>query len=425
MSKTFLNKPAILGGEPIKTGSWPKWPYVTEEDIDRVVNVLRHGKWNRSGYSDFSDESHAVQFERQLCHVTGIKYALACANGTAAIEIGLRATGLPLGSEVIVPAYTFVASATAVLQVGALPVFSDIEHDTYNIDVKSVEQLINPNTRAIVAVHMGGRPFDIDAIGKIAKKHGLILLEDCAQAIGATWKGQSVGGFGDVGTFSFQNSKNMSSGEGGAVVTNNYKIAEMAYSLHHIGRKVGGKFYEHYYAAWNYRITEMQAAILLGQIDRLEEQTRTRNKNGEFLNKLLMEIDGIKVPPCDKRITSHGYHLYLFQIEEEKFGLDRDLFIKSLRAENIPCSSGYPLPLYKNPLFQEKNFGNKGYIEGRTIDYKRMYCPVAEKLVKQTVSFPQFILLSSRSDMEHIAEAIYRIKKYAVEIKKSEEGRLL
>ncbi|UVI31990.1 DegT/DnrJ/EryC1/StrS family aminotransferase [Paenibacillus spongiae] len=410
------SKPAILGGERLKAEPWPNWPYMTDGDIEELVQVLKSGNWCRICYGEDSDESKIVQFERSFARMQDARYAVSCSNGTAALEIALRAAGIKPGDEVIVPAFTFIASASAVLQIGGLPVFADIEEDTFCIDPDSVEQLINPNTRGIVVVHMGGRPANMDRIMEIARKHRLIVIEDCAQANLAEWRGQKVGSIGDAGTFSFQNSKNISSGEGGAVTTNSEEIADMSYSLHHIGRKKGDRFYTHHYASWNYRLTEIQAAILLSQMSRAEEQNAIRQENGRYLYELLSGIEGIRLPRQDDRITNNGYHLYLFNIDEERFGINRDLLLEALYAEGVPLFGGYG-PLYKNPLFTEKNFGVNGYIEGKTVDYQSAYCPNVEKVSKTGMGFYQSTLLGTREDMETLAESIIRIRNHAHELK--------
>lgn len=214
----------------------------------------------------------------------------------------------------------------------------------------------------------------------------------------------------------------MSSGEGGVVVTDDEEIADMSYSLQHIGRKKGRPFYEHHYASWNYRMTEIQAAILLGQMDRAEEQNKTRQENAKILGEMLAAVEGIETLPGDPRVTNHAYHLFLFRVDRERFGLDRDLFVKALMAEGVPYFAGYPIPLYKNPLFQKKNFGVKGFIEGKTVDYASMHCPVAEELCPVTMGFAQNVLLGTRSDMEALVETVLRIRRHAGDICLRESG---
>ncbi|GIP34974.1 DegT/DnrJ/EryC1/StrS aminotransferase family protein [Paenibacillus sp. J2TS4] len=413
------SKPAILGGNPFPSNTWPRWPFVSEEDIRRVTDVLKSGNWCRALFAPDSEESMTVRFEQGFARMHQAKYAVACANGTAAIEIALRAAGVQPGDEVIVPAYSFVASATAVLQIGGLPVFADIERDTYCLDPASAERYITANTRAIVVVHMAGRPANMDAIGELAKKYNLVIVEDSAQAHMAEWQRRRVGAIGDVGTFSFQNSKNMTSGEGGIIITDNPDIAEMSYSLQHIGRKKGRPFYEHHYACWNYRLTEIQAAILIGQMDRAEEQNRKRQENAKYLKQLMASIKGLEMLPDDPRVTNHGYHLYMFRVDREQFGLDRDTLVKALAAEGVPYFGGYPIPLYKNPLFQEKNFGVNGFIEGKTIDYRSTHCPVVEQLCPVTMGFAQNVLLGTKENLEMLVETVLRIQKHAYEIAKT------
>ncbi|MGB9597791.1 MAG: DegT/DnrJ/EryC1/StrS family aminotransferase, partial [Candidatus Poribacteria bacterium] len=301
----------------------------------------------------------------------------------------------------------------AVLQVKAIPIFADIDPDTYNIDPNEVEKAITERTKAIIPVHIGGCPADMDAIMDIAKRHNLIVIEDCAQAHSAEWKGKKVGSIGDMGCFSFQSSKNLCAGEGGIITTNNQELGDKCWSFHNCGRVREGAWYEHPLLGSNLRMTEWQAAILLSQMKRLDEQTKIRNENALYLDKKLSEIEGIKPQKRDEKVTTHAYHLYIFRYDASKFNnVPRAKFLQALSAEGIPCSPGYN-PLYKDDLFKapiEKCPLSCGYYKGK-IDYTKVECPVAERACREEgVWFFQSMFLGDKSDMDDIVNAIKKIK---------------
>ncbi|NBP74006.1 MAG: DegT/DnrJ/EryC1/StrS family aminotransferase, partial [Alphaproteobacteria bacterium] len=291
------------------------------------------------------------RFEAACANRFGRRHAIAVTNGSAALDAAVAALGLGPGDEVIVPSYTFVATASAVALVGAVPVFVDIQPSTYNIDPDSVEAAITPRTRAIIAVHIAGRPADLDRLTALAKKHDIRLIEDAAQAHAAAWKGQRVGAIGDLGTFSFQASKNLNAGEGGFITTSNSELAQRAWSLHNCGRSPEGAWYEHPLIGGNYRLGEFQAGLLLSQLKSLDELAERRSRNGEALGNAIEGIEGIDTTEPDERITTHAYHLFVMRYSAAAFnGLSRDHFIEALNAEGIPCSAGYR-PLYGEPAF--------------------------------------------------------------------------
>src|SRR5262249_48868705 len=260
-----------------------------------------------------------------------------------------------------VPAYTYVATATAVLQVNAVPIFVDIDPNTYNIDPQRGEAAITPRTRAMIPVHFAGQPADMDVLVEIGRRHRIFIVEDAAHAHGAEWRGKKVGALAAGGTFSFQASKNMTAGEGGVILTNDQHVATLCDSYLWAGRKVGRPWYEHYRLGWNYRMTEFQAAILLQQLSRLEEQNSRRTQNVTRLFDPLGGISGIAPLRADPRVTRHSYHICMFRYSEEGFeGLPRDRFLEALAAEGIPGIGGYSHPLYRNPMFLDKDFYPRG-----------------------------------------------------------------
>lgn len=391
---------ALHGGAPVRTRPWPAWPVWDEEDAQAAADVVRSGKWF-AGSGTKNQE-----FAEYYCRAHQARYAVPCANGTQALEIAMRAAGVAAGDEVITTPYTFIATASATVQINAVPVFADVDPGTLNLDPASVEAAVTERTRAIVAVHIGGCPADMDALTDVARRKGLILIEDAAQAHLAEWSGQRVGAIGTAGTFSFQASKNLNAGEGGIVITNDEETFERAWSLSNCGRVRNGGWYEHRMLSGNYRLCELQAALLLTQTRRLESQTRRRNENALYLAGRLAEAEGIRPLTRDPRVTQHAYHLFIFRYRREAFGgLPRAEFINALKAEGIPCSPGYS-PLYRSPAFKIDAATHP--FAGR-IDYGAMHLPAVEQACEEAVWLGQNLLLAERSDMDDIVDAIRKI----------------
>src|SRR3984885_14673928 len=428
-----MAKLALLGGTPVRQMPFPSWPVWDEREENALLGVLRSGKWWRFSYGvgvelkepETGDRSRVVEFQEAFARHHQAKFGLACANGTAAIEVLLKALGIGPGDEVIVPAYTYVATATAVLQVNAVPVFVDIDADTYNIDPQKVEAAITSRTRAIIPVHFAGQPADMDALMEIARRHRIFVVEDAAHAPGSEWKGKKVGAFAEGGAFSFQASKNMTAGEGGLITTNDEKLASLCDSFRWAGRQVGRPWYEHYRLGWNYRITEFQAAILLQQLQRLEEQNSCRIENARRLSHRLAHVDGISTLRVDPRVTRHAYHIYMFRYSQEGCGgLPRPQFLRALGAEGIPCISGYSHPLYQNPMFVNKDFYPRGCPltcghYNQDVDFTKYaaLCPVAERAcATEAVWLGHRLLLGSRVDVDDIANAVEKIRENAAEL---------
>src|SRR5262249_19921668 len=259
--------------------------------------------------------------------------------------------------EVIVPPYTFLSTATAVVEANAIPVFADISLDTFNLDPGAVERAVTPRTRAIIAVHFAGQVAEMGEIMRIARKHKLIVLEDAAHAQGATYKERAAGSIGQFGSFSFQSSKNMTAGEGGIITTNNDALAESCRSIQNCGRVPRGVWYEHHVISGNYRLGEFQGAVLNAQLDRLEEQTKKRDLNGRYLAGQLSKLPGVYPQKRKVDHTRNSYHLFMMRVDTTEFGVDRGMLIKALKEEGIPCSAGYGYSLNQQPLFRNKAFG--------------------------------------------------------------------
>jgi len=374
----------------------------TEEEA--ILGVLRSGSW-------FLGE-RVAEFERTFTEYCEAKHGVSVSSGTVALQVALEAAGVVLGDEVIVPSYTFIATASSGALVGGVPVFVDVDPDTYLIDPAAVEAAITEKTKAIIAVHIAGQPADLDALTAIAAKHGVLLIEDSAQAHAAAWKGRRVGAIGDLGTFSFQASKNLNAGEGGFIVTDDEELQLRAWSIHNCGRAPGGEWYEHPLVGGNYRLTEMQAALALSQLRRLDEQTEKRTDSAALLTEQLSEIEGIRPLAVDERVTRHAFHLYVFRYDADAFGgAAREQFLKALAAEGIPCAAGYK-PLYREPAFQARfsDFPLSSPAFGGRPDYSGVHCPVTERIcADEAVWLTQNLLLGTESDISQISEAIAKI----------------
>jgi len=406
-----LPKLAIDGAEPVRRKPFPQWPIFDEQEAKALNEVLHSHVWGIDG-------KKIKEFEEKFAAYQHAQYGVAVVNGTVALEVALRAAGIKAGDEVIMPAYTFMATPAAALEVNALPVFVDIDPSTYTLDAMSVEEFITDKTKAIIPVHIGGCPADMDSITKIVKKNDLTVIEDACQAWGAEWRGKRVGALGDLGAFSFQSSKNITCGEGGIVITNNRKLYELSWSYHNCGRTVGGAWYQHDLLGFNFRMTEFQAAILLVQLTRLDEQTRTRNENALYLSKELTRMKGVEPLKRGPEITRHSYHLYMFKYDKEEFeGLPRSKFLEALGAEGIPCSSGY-VPLYKERfmlnLAQDQSLSK---LYGGKIDYSKVKLPITERACyEEGVWLFQNMLLGTKEDMDDIVNAIVKIKENTKEL---------
>ncbi|HAM10592.1 MAG: aminotransferase DegT [Bacteroidetes bacterium GWE2_41_25] len=396
---------AINGGPKTIDRSFD-WPVFDESEVNAVADVVRSGKWGNPDCGDLVKD-----FEDEFAAFCGAKYALTCVNGSVALRLALIATGVRPGDEVIIPPYTFIATSTIVLEANCVPVFVDIDPDTYNLDPSKIEAAITKRTRAIIPVHFAGQACDMDKITAIAKRHNLKVIEDACHGHGAEYKGEKLGSIGDAGCFSFQSSKNLTCGEGGMVITNEEKLYEMMNSLRNVGRVKGGQWYEHHFLGCNYRMTQLQVTILSTQIKRLADQTIRRHENGTYLNSLVSKIDGIKPLVRGVGETLHSYHIYIFKYNKSKFNnLPKSEFAKMLAAEGVPCFMGYPQPLYKQPLFQKKNF--MCYAIPEEVDYAKVCCPVTEKACyEEAVWILQHAMLGPKEDMEKFAEAILKIQK--------------
>lgn len=395
----MVERLAIDGGQPVRTRPFPKWPVYDAREERAVLEVLRSGDWGPLT----GERVHT--FEQRFAEFQGARFGVCVPNGTLALELAFRALGIGHGDEVITSPYTFIATASAALYVGARPVFVDIDPDSYNIDPTKIEAAITGRTRALAPVHIGGRPADMDAVLDIARRHHLRVVEDACQAWGAAWRGRRVGALGDLGAFSFQSSKHVTAGEGGIVLTNDPELYELCWSLHNVGRTRTGVWYYHEVLGGNYRMTEWQGAILLAQLERLPEHMAIREANARYLSEALSEVAGLSPLPADPRVTSQSHHMFIIRYDPNAFGgRSRDDFIAAWQAEGIaPCGAGY-VPLNHSPAIlraMKERFG---------ID-ELPPCPVAERLAETTIWLGQVALLDDRSDIDSIVAAARKIQR--------------
>jgi dTDP-4-amino-4,6-dideoxygalactose transaminase len=408
---------AVLGGEPVRKTRSPSWPQPADLEEKEILNVLRSGKWFRGG------GQYVDRFEEQYAKLLGAKGCVATANGTSALITSLSSLGVGPGDEVIVPPYTFVATINAVLMHHALPIFVDTDPESFQIDARKIERAITSRTAAIVPVHMGGSAADLDTTLAVAKQRNVPVIEDACQAHLGEWRGKRLGTFGTTGCFSFQVSKNLSSGEGGAVVSQDADLIEKCWSFHNNGRSRRSTGFSYQANGVNLRMTEFQAALLLSGMTRLQEQSAVRDQNAAYLTSMLREIRGIEPAKLHSGCTRSSWHVYMMRYRKEQFaGIPRKDFLRALQAEGVPCSGGYS-PLNKEPFIQtvlaSKHF--KALFPAQQLKewQERNQCPVNDKLCDEAVWFGQTTFLAGRSDMEQIAAAIRKIQSQAGDLKRS------
>ena len=406
-------KPAILGGAQFKF-NFPKWPIYNNLEREGLEIVLNSGQWGR-----LARNTQTERFERGYEKITGAKHALVVSSGTSALVSMLGALNIGPGDEVIIPPYTFIATYNAITMHYGLPIFVDTDLESFQIDAKKIERAITKNTKALMPVHIGGSPCDLDAILALGKKHKIPVLEDACQAHLAEWKGTAVGNWGLGGAFSFQASKNLNSGEGGAIITNDADYYQKCYGFHHQGQTANSASLAtgSGFRGSNLRMTEFQSAILLAQMTRLKQQSDTRWENAQYLNKMFSEIPGVKPAKLYPGTTRSAVHLYMFRIVEKEFGTTREKFIKALGAEGIGASPGYNqinkgsfiTNLAKEPhylkVYGEKRM--KQWLE-QTKD-----TPSNDRLTGEAVWLLQTTMLGTRTEMEQIVEAVKKIQKNA------------
>ncbi|MGE5645182.1 MAG: DegT/DnrJ/EryC1/StrS family aminotransferase [Acidobacteriota bacterium] len=364
----------------------PNWPVHGERELELLREVLDSGRWG--GFNEI-----VPRFENDFAAFQNCAHGVSAFNGTVTLETALEVCGIGPGDEVIVPAISFISTATAVSRVGAVPVFVDIEPYTFNMDPERAAAAITPRTKAILVVHFGGLVADMDRFTRLAEEHGLILLEDAAHAHGSEWRGRRAGSFGLAGSFSFQNSKVMTAGEGGMLTTNDAAFAGRARSFVNQGRREGEGWFFHYTLGTNLRMTAFQAAVLVAQLERLPGQICLRARNAKLLRSELAEVAGIRFQDEPPEATAHSGYLLLGRIDRAKFGSTRDEFHRAMTEAGVPCTPFYPHTLYENPMYREG---------GCRVEP----CPVAEACVRDAFWFPQRVLMADEETIREIAKLI-------------------
>lgn len=405
-----MSELAIAGGAPLRSTPYPRWPDWDESERQGILDVLDSGRWWAT------QGTRVREFERRWAEFCGVANSIAVTNGTHAIEVALLGLGIGAGDEVIVTDYTFLASASAIATVNAIPVIVDVDPETYCIDPAAVEAAIGPRTRAVVAVHIAGHPADLDRLTEICARHDLALVEDCAHAHGSRWNDVPVGGIGDAGTFSFQSSKLMTAGEGGVITVKDDGNAALVRSFSDCGRRPGEWFYSHYLLGGNYRMTEWQGAVLLAQLERFPEIHATRNRNALLLNDELAEIPGVYPQRRDPRTTSQGYYCYVVRIDEGEFGASREAIRKALVAEGIPLTMSYPTIHGLDAFSDRDGFAPRHRdLTGWPV-YADLDLPVSTRLAETTLWFNHQALMGSTEDALDVVEAVAKVHAHAGEL---------
>jgi dTDP-4-amino-4,6-dideoxygalactose transaminase len=405
-----VGKLAITGGKALRKTPFTTWPMGTKKEAAALKDVLTSSKWGGQPFPG----KYAAAFAKKFAKVHTAKYAQCVNTGTVAIQAALKAIDVRPGDEVIAPAYTWEGTVGPVLLVNAVPVFVDIDPDTYCLDAKLIEKAITPKTKAILPVHLGMRFADMDEILRIAAKHNLKVIEDCAHAHGGMWKGKGAGSMGDLGAFSFQSSKLITSGEGGAVITNNLEYMERVQSYINAGRASLTDKYHHRIIGFNYRLGEFQAAVLGPQLDRLPAQAKIRARNMKRFESRLQNTPGIGLLKPDPRITGLAPYGYVMKYFAEKAkDIPRASFVAALQLEGIPCDGLFYEPVYKSSLFplNPADFPALSWGREKPLDLRNMYsCPESDRAAyHEAVWFPHQLFLGTTEDVDAIGNAIHKV----------------
>ncbi|WP_175530627.1 DegT/DnrJ/EryC1/StrS family aminotransferase [Brevibacillus centrosporus] len=382
-----------------------KWPIIDEEDKKRVMECLEEGRlWRGNG-------KYIFELEKQFANLHETKYALAVTNGTHALEIALEAAGIGYGDEVLIPAYTFIATATAVLMRNALPIPIEVDADNFCMDPLRIEECITERTKAIIPVHISGHSCDMDPLMEVARKYNLVVIEDCAHSQASKYKNRSLGSIGEFGTFSFQAVKTMTAGEGGMLTMNNEDYWRKAFNFFNCGRQPEGPSYNHVSLSSNYRMSEIQAALLVGQINRVEAQLVERNSKVKYLNSLLQEIEGIIPQGRAEYATHQGYSMYMFRYKKEYFnGLSREDFINELNKAGFPAFRTYPV-FFKTKFFENiyQKYSQLDILPNKR-DYTKMNFPISNSIADEVIWLPHFFLLSDESELKLFKNSIQSLQ---------------
>jgi perosamine synthetase len=416
---------AILGGRPIRTTPMPPnrtWNELEKQAVMQVMDgdylSLFEGNWQPEPPFSFRGGPYVQKLEKEWAQYYGARHAVAVNSATSGLYAAVGASGAGPGDEVIVSPYSMTASATAPLIYNAIPIFADVEAETFNLDPADVARKITPRTKAIIAVHQFGHPADMDPIMELARRHKLVVIEDAAQAHGALYKGRKVGTLGHIGVFSLNVNKTIQTGEGGVITTNDDDLAERMMLIRNHGEAVverAGRKDIVNAIGWNYRLGEIEAAIASVQLAKLEKLNRQRLELTEFLTAGLARFPGI-TPPRVMPSCIHTYYLYTCRYDAATVGVSRRTFVQALTAEGTPFYEGYMRPLYLQPLYQQRiAYGRAGcpfscaYYQG-TVDYGKGACPTAERLYEKEVFLTEMARYPlTLADMEQIVAAMEKV----------------
>jgi len=419
-----MSKLALLGGQPTRTAPFPPHPMIGEEEKRAVMDVLDRGELSTfiaAPGKYFLGGKNIKEFERRFADYHGVQFAVAFNSATAALHAAVVAVGVGPGEEVIVPPYTFTATATCALMADAVPVFADVQPGMCCIAPDSIAANVTPLSRAVIPVHLFGYPAEMDEILAVARKSGLKVIEDCAQAPGARYKGQLVGTLGDCGIFSFTENKNITTGEGGMLITNDQAIAEAARMVRNHGEAIWEGQTTRTYAptmlGWNYRMTEMEAALGIVQFGRMEWLNAQRAELCEYLTANLSDIAGLELPRVVDGNT-HAYYVYTMRYDDSN-GVPRDVIVRALNAEGIPFGGGYIRPLYLSPIYQDPRLPAFKLHRG-VLRYEKGICPVAERLHEREVLLTAMARPpASTADMADVVSAIRKVMAAIPELQAS------
>jgi len=414
---------AINGGEKYRKEKFPHWPIIGDEEKSAVLDVLNRAELSTfltSPGEYFLGGKKIKEFESLFSKYFGVEYAVAMNSATACLHAAVVACGVKPGDEVLVTPYSFTSSATCILMNNSIPVFVDVDENDFCIDPDKIEEKITSKTKAIIVVHLFGGSADIDKIMEIAKRYNLKVIEDCAQCIGATYKDKLLGTIGDCGVFSFVENKNITSGEGGMLITNNEEIHHVSTLVRNHGEAIVAnqpRQYKSSILGWNYRMTELDAAVGIEQFKKMDELNNKRIELAEYLaKKIEFEIIGIKSCLNNKN-GKNVYYVLAFKYDEYKVKIPRDLFVKALSAEGIPFGAGYVSPLYLSPIYHENRHFSIDLF-GRHINYDKGVCPVTEKLHDKDLILTMMCRPPANfKDMDDIVGAMKKIIENKEELK--------
>jgi dTDP-4-amino-4,6-dideoxygalactose transaminase len=404
-----MSELAIFGGTPARTRPWPEWP--RPETAARAAalagEALSSGKWAGGGPMEEALGARFAAFQ-------GARHGVCVSSGTTALQTALEAAGIGYGDEVIVPGMTWIATASAVLATNGVPVFADLDPETFCLDVAAAERAVTPRTRAIIPVHVFGTTADMDAVNALARRHHLQVIEDAAHAHGTQWRlpdgsVKGAGALGLAGCFSFQASKSLSAGEGGIILTDDEAFADRCWSFRNVGR--ARREGQESILGFNFRLSEVQAATVLAGLEALEEQLATRDANGRLLDRRLAQIPGIRPARRDARVVRQAFYGYLFGFDPQEWGLPRERFLKALNAEGVQAGRGFP-PVYQTEYWhvRKERFPAASRYDPTAPDFQQPHLPVTERLaLEQQVTLPHVQLLGTEEDMEDIVRAVEKL----------------